>query len=135
MTHDQKLNYILNVLLSRLPKRLENGVDDKRLTFEFLCNALFKDENMPNWEVMFLRNTLQNDGYMEFLSYDGVELPIITHNGIKFIQNGGYEKEKENKKAQEELINTTIKNNKRSLWALVISVISLGITIFSIFIK
>ena len=135
MTLHTKLNYLLNGLLSRLPKRLENGVDDKRLTFEFSCKALLKNENMQNWEVMFLRNTLQNDGYMKFLSCDGVELPIITHNGIKFIQNGGYEKETENKKAQEKLINTTIKNNKRSLWALAISVISLGITIFSIFIK
>jgi hypothetical protein len=92
MTHYQKLDRILNGLLSRKLKRLAENTDDKRLTFDFLCNVLLKDEDVDTGEKEFIKDRLMFDGYITFITVDEIELPDITQAGIKFLQQGGYVK-------------------------------------------
>lgn len=126
MTHDEKLDRILNGLLSRTRKRIENkGVDDERLTMEFICNTLFEKKDHEAWETEFLKRRLLSDGLIELKSFGDNELPEITDLGIKFIQNGGYKKERFDKSVESELRVQNLKNAKRSRIALFISILSL----------
>lgn len=134
MTHNQKLDKILMGLLSRMPNRLINGSDDKRLTFDFLCNALFEEEHEV-WETKFLEKRLIEDGYVSFVKYDSLKLPDITSRGISFIQNGGYQKEQKNKYVEEELKVQSLKNAKLSWISLVIAALALICTILSFAVK
>lgn len=122
MTQREKLDKILNGLMSRLPKRYETGTDNKILTFDFLCSVLFKDEMMEPWEVANLKDVLMQDGYIEMIDVEGASIPNITHTGKKFILDGGYKKEKERSNKQDELVDTSIKSNKISIWALAVSI-------------
>jgi hypothetical protein len=124
MTQREKLDKILNGLMSRLPKRYETGTDNKILTFKFLCSILFKDENMEPWEVANLKDILIRDGYVEMIDVEGTSIPSITHTGKKFILDGGYKKEQERKIKQDELVKTSIESNKISIWALAVSIAS-----------
>lgn len=92
MTQREKLDKILNGLMSRLPKRYETGTDNKILTFDFLCSVLFKDEMMEPWEVANLKDVLIQDGYIEMIDVEGTSIPNITHTGKKLILDGGYKK-------------------------------------------
>ena len=134
MTHDQKLNMILHVLLSRQPKRFSDKVDDKRLTFEFLCNALFKNEGVLEWEMDFLKSRLFSDNYIRFIEVDNVQLPDLTQEGIKFIQQGGYEEQNQTLKIDKEIKIETLKELRRGKIALVLSVISITIAFLSLII-
>ena len=124
MTHYEKLDMLLNALLSRVIHRNTNGSDYSILTFEFLCSNLFKDEDVNAWEVKYLQDRLIGDGYVEMIEKDNVLIPNITQKGIKFIQDGGYKKEQERKNMQDELVKTSIESNKRSKWAFVVSIAS-----------
>jgi len=124
MTQREKLDTILNGLMSRLPKRYETGTDNKILTFEFICSILFKDENMEPWEVANLKDVLIQDGYIEMIDVEGTSIPNITHTGKKFILDGGYTKEQERKNKKDELVKTSIESNIRSKWALLASIAS-----------
>lgn len=124
MTQREKLDKILNGLMSRLPKRYETGTDNKILTFDFLCSVLFKDEMMEPWEVANLKDILIRDGYVEMIDVEGTSIPSITHTGKKFILDGGYKKEEERKIKQDELVKTSIESNKISIWALAVSIAS-----------
>ncbi len=132
MTQREKLDKILNGLMSRLPKRYETGTDNKILTFEFLCSVLFKDENMEPWEVASLKDVLMQDGYIEMVDVEGVSIPNITHTGKKFILDGGYKIEQERKNKQDELVKTSIESNKRSKIAVWIASISLVVAILAL---
>lgn len=122
MTHDEKLDAILHGLLSRVRTRIENnGIDDERLTMQFICNALFKKKGHELWETEFLERRLLSDGFIDLKN----ELPEITDLGIKFIQNGGYKNERFDKNIEKELRIQNLKNAKRSTIAIVISIISL----------
>ncbi len=135
MTHDAKLDAILNGLLSRVPVRIKNDKkDDTRLTMDFICNALFQKEGHENWETEFLERRLLSDGFIQFIEVDGVTLPEITELGIKYIQNGGYKRERSNRSIDEELKKENLKNAKRSWVALTISIISLAIAVANILI-
>lgn len=103
MTHDQKLNRILHALLSRQPKRLADKTDDKRLTFEFLCDALFQGEDVVGWEIEFLKDRLLTDSYIEFIEFDDAKLPDLTQEGVKFIQQGGYVEQNQILKLEKEM--------------------------------
>lgn len=135
MTHNQKLDMILNGLLSRVPHRNANGSDYGVLTFDFLCAALFKDEEVSSWEVKFLQDRLIGDEYVEMIPVNEVQIPNITQKGIKFIQNGGYQKERERLDLQDENVRTTIESNKRSKSALVVSLISIGLSLIAIIVQ
>lgn len=128
MTHYEKLDMLLNALLSRVNHRNTNGIDYSILTFEFLCSNLFKDENVKAWEVKYLQDRLIGDEYVEMIEEDNVLIPNITQKGIKFIQSGGYGKEKERIKMQDEMTRTTIESNNRSKRALTLSYISILIS-------
>lgn len=132
MMQREKLDTILNGLMSRLPKRYETGTDYKILTFEFLCSILFKDENMEPWEVANLKDVLIQDGYIEMIDVEGTSIPNITHTGKKFILDGGYKKEQERSNKQDELVDTSIKSNKRSKTAVWIASISLVVAILAL---
>jgi hypothetical protein len=132
MTHEQKLNMILSGLLSRQPKRLEDKTDDKRLTFDFLCNILFENEEMLGWEIEFLQNRLLSDNYIKFIEIDNVQLPDITQEGIKFIQHGGYEEQYRTLQIDKEIKKETLKELHRNKLALVLSVISIMIAFVSL---
>lgn len=132
MTQREKLDKILNGLMSRLPKRYETGTDNKILTFDFLCSVLFKDEMMESWEVANLKDVLIQDGYIEMIDVEGTSIPNITHTGKKFILDGGYKKEQERKIKQDELVKTSIESNKRSKLAVWIASISLVVAILAL---
>lgn len=132
MTQREKLDKILNGLMSRLPKRYETGTDNKILTFDFLCSVLFKDEMMEPWEVANLKDVLIQDGYIEMIDVEGTSIPNITHTGKKFILDGGYKKEQERKIKQDELVKTSIESNKRSKLAVWIASISLVVAILAL---
>lgn len=135
MTHNQKLDMLLYSLLSRVPQRNASGNDFCVLTFDFLCSALFKDEAMDPWEVKFLQDRLIGDKYVEMISVNNVQIPNITQKGIKFIQDGGYQKERERLDLQDENVRTAIESNKRSKSALVVSLISLGLSLIAIVVQ
>lgn len=135
MTQRQKLDKILYGLMSRLPKRYEDGTDYKILTFEYLCSVLLKEENMEPWEVNSLKDFLIEDGYIEMVDAEGSLIPNITHKGKKFLLDGGYEKEQQRKELQDELVETGVKSNKRSKWALWVSIAALIVSIVAIIIK
>lgn len=116
-------------LNTRVIARMSNNTDDKRLTFDYLCDVLLKDEGVEDWEKQFLQNRLVSDGYLSFDNFDGVILPNITQKGIEFLQKGGYKKILEREKLNEEVQISTIKSNNRSKWALIIAAISLILTI------
>ena len=131
MTHNEKLDVILNGLLSRVPMRYTAGTDNNILTFDYLCSILLKEEDAPSWEVKYLQRTLIEDGYIEMLDAEGVMIPNITLKGIRYIQDGGYSKEDIRKKEQEELVKSTIKSNNRSMLALIVSIIATIIALAS----
>ena len=132
MTQIQKLDRILNGLMSRLPKRYEDGADYKILTFEYLCSVLLKEENVEPWEINSLKVFLIDDGYIEMVDAEGSLIPNITHKGKKFLLDGEYEKEQKRKELQDELVETGVKSNKRSKWALWVSSISLFVAILAL---
>jgi len=134
MTHYQKLDMILNVLLSRVPFRNTNTDYESNLTMEFLCTRLFANENLTDWEIKFLQDRLIDDKYIEMITVDNVLIPNITQKGIKFIQNGGYKKERERMEMQDEMVLTTIESNKRSKSAIIISILSLVLSAAAIII-
>jgi len=129
MTHYEKLDMLLNALLSRVTYRNTHGSDYNVLTFEFLCSKLFKDEDVNAWEVKYLQDRLIGDEYVEMIKKDNVLIPNITQKGIKFMQDGGYVKEQERVKMQDEQVRTTIENNNRGKLALVLSFISMLIAL------
>ena len=135
MTYDAKLDANLNGLLSRVPIRINNDKkDDTRLTMDFICNTLFQKEGHENWETEFLERRLLSDGFIQFIEVDSVTLPEITDLGIRYIQNGGYKRERSNRSIDEELKKENLKNAKRSWIALTISIISLAIAMAKILI-
>lgn len=130
MTHNEKLDAILNGLLSRVPVRIKNDrKDDTRLTMDFICKALFQKEGHEDWETEFLERRMLSDGFIQFIEVENVKLPEITDLGIKYIQNGGYRREYSIRSIDEELKKENLKNAKRSWVALLISIISLVIAI------
>jgi predicted transcriptional regulator len=68
------------------------------------------------------------------ITVDNVLIPNITQKGIKFIQNGGYKKERERMEMQDEMVLTTIESNKRSKSAIIISILSLVLSAAAIII-
>ena len=131
MTHRQKLDELLNGLLSRVPMRYKTGTDNNILTFDYLCSILLKDEDVPSWEVKFLQRTLIEDGYIEMVDAEGIMIPNITYKEIRYIQDGGYCKEDIRKKEQDELDKSTIQSNNRSMLALIVSIIATIIALAS----
>ena len=88
MTHDEKLDKILYGLLSRISTKIRNnGEDDQRLTMDFICKALFKEEEHEDWENEFRQRRLLSDGLIEFKRKEDLDLPEIIDLGIKYIQN------------------------------------------------
>ncbi len=135
MTHDEKLDKILYGLLSRISTKIKNNDEDNiRLTMDFICKTLFREEEHEDWETEFLQRRLLSDGLIEFKKNEGFDLPTITDLGIKYIQNGGYTRERSNKKIEEELRIQTLKNAKKSWIAIAISMISLILTAINIWI-
>lgn len=135
MTHEQKLDTLLTGLLSRIPTRTDNESNNDILTFDLLCSILLKEENVPMWEVNFLQRTLIEDGNIKMADTKGKMMPNITHKGIKFIQDGGYVKERKRKEEQDKLVKSSIESNLRSKWAMLISIISVLIAFVSIIIQ
>lgn len=132
MTQRQKLDKILHGLMYRQFKWYKDDTDCAILTFEYICSALLKDDDVEPWEIAYYKDFLIKDGYIEMVDDDGCSIPYITHKGKKFILDGGYQKEFERNNLQEELIKTTIKSNNRSKWALLVSIIAIIVSIAAI---
>jgi hypothetical protein len=132
MTHQEKLNSLLHVLLYLQRKVVVNTPMNKKITFAWLCKTVAETEDQ--WEVEFLRQILLNDGYIIAGRFGDGEPPEITHSGIKFIQTGGYIKEKEQKELDEKIKAETLKSLHRSRTAIIISVIAIVVpTAISLF--
>lgn len=121
MTNPEKLNAILYILLNEVRSEKPNN----KLTFEYVCEKVADVEEQ--WEIFFLKNILLEDGYI----YENniIDVPIkITHKGIKFIQQGGYKKEVENRELDNKIKIKTLRSLKDSKKALFISAISVIIS-------
>lgn len=134
MTHNEKLNAVLHILLNNQRLTLENKPIDRRMTFDFICRTVA--EATEKWEVEFLRNILLNDGHIEMGKYGDGEPPNITHPGIKFIQDGGYRQLAEDRE-QDRLIKTetikSLKSANKALWTSYISMVgTVGAAIISL---
>lgn len=124
MTHSEKLNAILYLLLNEVTKSKPNP----QLTFEFICKKVC--EVSEDWEINFLRNTLIDDGFI-FVNPIVYELPKITPKGIKFIQIGGYKLELENRELEKNIKIETLKNLKQSKLSLILGAIAIIISVFT----
>ncbi len=116
-------------LMSRVKHQMSGNSENPKLTFDFLCDVLLKDEGIEDWEKQFLQNRLMSDGFLSFDIVKGISIPNITQKGIEFVQKGGYRKLQEKEKLFEEVQISTIKSNNRSKWALIVAILSLIITL------
>jgi len=121
MTHHEKLNAILHVLLWRGQKG-EFRQSSKLVTFHFICKTVA--EVTEEWEFSFLQKILLGDGYMIMVQEKNEELPEITHAGIKFIQNGGYTQAKKDTEIEREIKQKTLKKFRYDKLAFWISVLT-----------
>jgi hypothetical protein len=132
MTHPEKLNAVLHILLNNQRAILDRKPIDKRMTFEFICKTVA--EVSEKWEVEYLRNILLNDGYIKMGEFGDGEPPVITHPGIKFIQAGGYKQQAEDRELEQQIKRQTLTSLKRSRDAKIISIIAIIVpTIISIY--
>jgi hypothetical protein len=132
MTHYQKLNQILHGLLHVHKLRLEKKPLDKKITFSFICNTVA--ETTDDWEISFLKNRLLSDGYMIMGDYGDGEPPVLTPDGIKFIQDGAYLEERLERDIDKKIKEETLKKFQYDKWAFAISVISILIALLALFI-
>lgn len=131
MTHPEKLNRILYVLLDTHRKRLDKQPTNRRLTFAFICKTVA--EVTEDWETEFLKQQLLSDGYMKMSDFGDGEPFEITPEGIKFIQQGAYEKEKRNYEIEQKIKEETLKKFQFDKWAFTIAILSLVIAVISLF--
>ena len=66
MTHFEKLDKLLMGLMSRVKHQMSGNSENPKLTFDFLCDVLLKDEGIEDWEKQFLQNRLMSDGFLSF---------------------------------------------------------------------
>ncbi len=123
MTHFEKLNSILHVLLATesnlfAGKRL-HGV----LTLEFICYKVAQASDEK--EVQFLSKRLLSDEYVQIDLVDNWQKPSLTPSGIKFIQAGGYVREQKERELDLQLRQQNLESQKRSKSALVISIVAI----------
>ena len=123
MTHFEKLDTILFVLLDRERINMLKIPPHQKLTFAFICKTVadVKDD----WEIEYLKNRLLDDGFIVYGKYGDGEPPSITTPGIKFMQAGGYRQHDKDLNLQREIQEQTLKSLKRSKHALIISIISI----------
>lgn len=112
MTHDEKLNSILYQYLYAEKFRLENDPEYFKFTFDFIIKS--QKDNTEKWEKEFLKERLFEDGYLKENGQGRGEPYIITNAGKKFIQAGGYLKERESKNMYYEIQKDTLITNKSS---------------------
>jgi hypothetical protein len=110
MTHDEKLNSILYKYLYAEKFRLENNPEYFKFTFDFIIKS--QKDGTEKWEKEFLKERLFKDGYLIENGQGRGEPYIITNAGKKFIQEGGYLKERERKNIYDEIQKDTLKTNK-----------------------
>lgn len=124
MTHFEKLDTILFVLLDSQRLNLQKAPTPKRLTFDFICKTVA--EVQEQWEVDYLKQRLLDDDYIKFGDYGDGEPPKITPKGIKFMQTGGYRQQDQDlqlhRENQEQNLKS-LKRSKTSLWVSVIAII------------
>lgn len=130
MTHTEKLNKILHILLDTHRKRLDKQQLDKRLTFAYICKTVA--EVTDDWEIDFLKQTLLSDGYIKMGESGDGEPPKITQEGIKFVQQGAYDREKKNREIDQKIKEETLKKFQYDKLALAIAILSLMISVVSL---
>ncbi|MCK9422216.1 MAG: hypothetical protein M0Q38_06435 [Bacteroidales bacterium] len=132
MTHAEKLNQVLFILLDTHRKRLANQAIDERLTFSFICTKVA--EVTEDWEIQFLKQRLISDGYVEVdKSLKIIEPPEITQSGIKFIQQGGYVVVEQSNEIDKKIKAASLQKFQYDKWAFAIAILSLIIAILSFF--
>src|SRR6185295_13359903 len=115
MTHPEKLNKILYVLLDTHRKRLNKETLDSRLTFAFICRTVA--DVTDTWEIEFLKQRLESDGYIKMGDFVDGEPPEMTQDGIRFVQAGAYEREKKNQDIEQKIKEETLKKFQFDKWA------------------
>lgn len=128
MTHDEKLNSILYKYLYAEKFRLENNPEYLKFTFDFIIKS--QKDNTEKWEKEFLKERLFEDGYLKENGQGRGEPYILTHAGKKFIQAGGYLKERERENIHDEIQKDTLITNKFSRRNSRLNIILLIIGIF-----
>jgi hypothetical protein len=122
--NDQLLNRILYAFLDA--KRKESP-----RSFRQVVHAL--DSTIENWQVNFLMEQLEGDGYLRDLEIHGGGGPHeLTNEGRKFIQSGGYRAAREREQRTDRIQIETLKSFKWSRAAIIISLIALLVSIFAI---
>ena len=125
MTHSEKLNRLLHVLLWTHRKVLTNQPVSTNITFTWLCKTVA--EVTEEWEIEFIKQRLLTDGYIKMGDFGDGEPPVLTPTGIKFIQSGGYTREAKERELEQQIKEQTLKSLKRSNTALKISILAIVI--------
>lgn len=77
MTHQEKLNRILYVLLDNHRRELDNQIIDNRLTFSFICNTVA--EISDDWEIEFTKKDLFLIDILTFANLDLLNLKRLLN--------------------------------------------------------
>ena len=137
MTHDQKLNAILNSYLYAEKLRLENDPEYKKLTFNFIVNAQIKE--IEEWEKEFLKERLFEDGYLKENGSGRGQPYLLTNAGKAFIQSGGYVKQRERQCIQDEInkdnLRTNLFNRRNVVIMIILTLIIVIISLFTFILK
>lgn len=135
MTHDKKLNAILNSYLFSEKFRLEKNPKYNKFTFEFIVNVQVKE--IEEWEKEFLKERLFEDGYLKENGLGRGEPFLLTNAGKAFIQSGGYVRQRERQdihdKLNEDNLRTNLYNRRNIIIMIILTLIIVIISFLSFF--
>jgi hypothetical protein len=137
MTHDEKLNSILNSYLFAETFRLKNDPKYSKLTFDFIITTQCKE--IEDWEKEFLKERLFEDGYLKENGIGRGEPFLLTNSGKVFIQSGGYVKQRERQTTKDKLnddnLKTNIFNRRNTIVMVVLTFIGVMIALLTLIFK
>lgn len=123
VTHPQKLNSVLHVLLASQTKLFADKPIEGIFTLAWICEKVAGAAD--EWEVRFISERLLNDGYVEIQLIGTWQKPVLTPSGIKFIQAGGYVQEVKERELDRQIKEQTLQSLKRSKTAITISIFAI----------
>lgn len=134
MTHDEKLNAILNSYLYAETFRISNDPRYLKFTFDFVFKTQIKDHEL--WEKEFLKDRLFEDWFLKENGIGRGEPYLITNSGKKFNQSGGYVKDRERLHLDDQIQKDTLKTNRfsrrNSILTIIFTIIGIIVSILAI---
>ena len=123
MTNNQLLDIILKLYLQDKQWALSGDPRHSRLTFAKVVKS--QDPIIEDWQIMFLKEQLFADKFLQYAKYGDEEPYTLTDTGVKAAQTSWYVPLQENNEQQKTIRTETIKDFSRSRNALIISIIAI----------